>query len=58
MNADVLGDSVEQPARATGIQVLVIVNAKHAFLPGLVLVVFGRVNDTAKKSFPPHEFLD
>jgi hypothetical protein len=58
MDADVFSDSVKQPARAPRIQVLVIVNAEHSFLPSIVLVIFRRVNDTAKKSVPPHEFLD
>jgi hypothetical protein len=58
MYADVFSDSVKQPAGANVIEVLVIVNAEGSLVPSVVLVVFGRVNNTTEKSFPAHELLN
>jgi hypothetical protein len=58
MYADVFSDSVKQPAGANVIEVLVIVNAERSLVPSIVLMVFGRVNNTTKKSSPAHELVN
>jgi hypothetical protein len=58
MQAEVFGHSVEQPSSAGVIQVLIKVDAERSFLPGVMLMILGGMNNTPVKSLSSHEFLN